>query len=413
MDLSLEAAARDAPDRPALVLADRSLTYAELANRAARVAGALAARGLRRGDRVALTGAATADSVIAIHAVWHMGATVVPVHPRLTAVERARLIAEAGAIEMPHVAAAAPVPAAAADPLAIVFTSGTTGRPKGAVLSAAAFAAAARASAVVLGWRDGDAWQLALAPAHVGGLAILVRCLAARRAVAIDAPATILSVVPTQLHRMLARSLPPGVRAILVGGAPVEPALLARAEGWPVHTTYGLTEACATVALDGRPLPGVGVRISPTGTIQVAGPTLMSGYLHDPAPFTQDGWLDTGDLGALDADGRLQVFARRTDLILSGGENVYPAEVEDALAELPGVAAACVFGVPDPEWGQVVCAALVCTTAPPDLAPLRARLAGFKCPRRVAVVPALAIGPSGKLDRAATAAAAAPLLRRV
>src|SRR5262249_10691805 len=226
--------------------------------------------------------------------------------------------------------------------------------------------------------------------------------LHARAAVTIDAPATIASLVPTQLHRIVEgrASLPPGLRVILLGGAPAPPALVARSPV-PVVTTYGLTEACGTVALAGVPLPGVEVRISPEGTIQLDGPTLMSGYLHDPSPFTPDGWLDTGDLGALDAAGRLEIFARRTDLILSGGENVYPSEVEGALSELPGIAAACVFGVPDPEWGQVVCAALVGDRASDPVAQLRDRLAPFKLPRRIVWVDALPLNPAGKIDRGA------------
>ena len=299
------------------------------------------------------------------------------------------------------------------------------------MLSSAAFAAAARASAENLGWRADDSWHLALAPAHVGGLSILVRCLAARRAVVLGdlAGATLASMVPTQLHRLVAAGVapPPSLRAVLVGGAPTPPALLARsrAAAWPVLTTYGLTETCGQVATQrpgargpgAHPLPGASVRIAPAGTIQVTGPMLMSGYLGQPAPFTDDGWLDTGDLGRLDDEGNLHVLARRTDLIVSGGENVYPAEVEAALLEIPGVAGACVFGVADELWGQVVCAALVCAGPGPDDAELRAhlaaRLAGFKRPRRIARLDALTVGGSGKLDRAATAARALGLLRTI
>jgi len=334
------------------------------------------------------------------------------------------------------------VPPAPADPLAILFTSGTTGRAKGAVLPAAAFAAAADASAQNLGWRDDDRWLLALTPAHVGGLSILVRCLRARRAVVVGPVtpetiarhrATLVSLVPTQAQRLLDSGWtpPPHLRALLLGGGPAAPAFLGAADDrcWPVLTTYGLTETCAQVTTQrpgtrnrgergaGPPLPGVRVRISAAGTIQVGGPTLMRGYLRGAAPFTDDGWLDTGDLGRLDDEGNLHVLARRTDLIVSGGENVYPAEVEAALLEIPGVAGACVFGVADELWGQVVCAALVCDGPGPDDAELRAhldaRLAGFKRPRHIARLDALSVGGSGKLDRAATAARALRLLRPV
>ena len=430
---------------PALVSDAGVLGYDDLAAQLPALAGALSARGVAAGDRVAFVAEATVDTALAVHAAWYLGATVVPLHPRLTAGEHAALLDEARPvhrIDLPLVPGV-PVPVGpAADPLAILFTSGTTGRSKGAVLSAAAFAAAADASALNLGWRDDDRWLLALTPAHVGGLSILIRCLRARRTVVLGpvAPETIarhrvtlVSLVPTQAQRLLAAgwSPPAHVRALLLGGGPAPPALLAATDdgGWPVLTTYGLTEACAQVTTQrpgtrnrgergsGPPLPGVGVRISAAGTIQVGGPTLMTGYLHHAAPFTEDGWLETGDVGRLDDAGCLHVLARRSDLIVSGGENVYPAEVEAVLLEVPGVTAACVFGVADEDWGQIVCAALVCQGQGPDdeavKMHLAARLAGFKRPRRVARLDALSVAGSGKIDRAATAARARARLRRL
>ena len=436
----LAQAALEGPDRPALVTDAETLSYSELLDAAARRAGALAALGIRPGDRVAFVTepTPTVETFVAIHAVWHLGATLVPLHPRLTAAEIAVILDEAAPVRLVTLPlpAGEPAPSAAPESLAVLFTSGTTGRPKGAVLSARAFAAAAEASAANLGWRDDDRWLLALTPAHVGGLSILVRCLLARRTVVAGplAPETIarrrvtlVSLVPTQAQRLLAEGwTPPAhLRGLLLGGGPAPPALLAAADdrGWPVLTTYGLTEACAQVTTQkpgtrnrgeqgaGPPLPGLGVRISTAGSIQVGGPTLMSGYLRQPAPFTDDGWLDTGDLGRLDDAGCLHVLARRTDLIVTGGENVYPAEVEAALIELPGIAAACVFGIPDETWGQIVCAVLVTIGLTDALAArLATRLAPFKRPRRIVVVDSLPLGPTGKIDRAAAAAQARRML---
>src|SRR5690606_8955190 len=155
-------------------------------------------------------------------------------------------------------------------------------------------------------------------------------------------------------------------------GAACSERVLARAvsRGLPLRTTYGLTEACSQVTTairdvrgpedgSGEPLPGVLLRIGESGSIQVRGPPLFDGYLGMPSPFDAEGWFETGDLGRIDQAGRLHVLARRRDLIVTGGENVYPAEVESALERLPGVRAACVFGVCDETWGQRVVAAVV------------------------------------------------------
>ncbi len=280
---------------------------------------------------------------------------------------------------------------------------------------------------------------------HVGGLSILTRCLAARRAVILEPRfdpdavlaaivakrATLLSVVPTMLKALLERddrSVLAGLRAVLSGGAATPWALLEECgrRGVPALTTYGLTEACSQAASQaprspyvpergsGRALPGVELRVEDGGRIHLRGPTLMSGYFRgegrapDTSAFT-DGWLDTGDLGELDAAGNLQVHARRTDLIVTGGENVYPLEIEQCLEALPGVKRALVFGVPDARWGQIVAAAIeieieTATDAALDEAAIAAaitsRLAAHKRPRLIAVVPTLAVTGSGKLVRA-------------
>ena len=492
MALSVFAAAAEAPDRPAILTDHETLTWAQLAARVRPAVAALRSRGAwgsgsgsgsGSADRpVALVAANDVDTAVAIHALIALGAPALLLHPRLTAPERRALLDAAGVAEAVDAASlaagsagsaeaaeaeeeeegASPGGASSPDPapppadertLAIVHTSGTSGTPRGVVLSRRAFAASAEASAANLGWRDDDRWLLPLPLAHVGGLSILTRTLLARRAAVLVPGAepgglmdavrrhrvTLLSVVPTVLKRLL--ELDPGapppdhLRAVLLGGAAASPALLARAAdaGWPVLTTYGLTEACSQVttqrygtvnrgeAGSGAPLPGTEVRIGDDAAIHVRGPTLFSGYLPagDP-PFLEGGWLATGDRGRLDDAGNLHVLGRRTDRIVTGGENVDPVEVEQALEALPGVAEACVFGVPDEEWGERVCAAVV--PAGPGvgwdelaarLGELRGRLAPFKRPRWLALLPSLPRNRTGKVDRRAVAREAGPHLRPI
>jgi O-succinylbenzoic acid--CoA ligase len=219
---------------------------------------------------------------------------------------------------------------------------------------------------------------------------------------------------------------PAHLRAVLVGGAAAPAKLLERAtqRRLPIVVTYGCTESCSQVVATpyayrfdaarcgaGRPLPGAQVRVV-GGHIEVRGPMRMAGYAGEP-PLDAQAWFDTGDLGDFDADGFLHVKARAGDLIITGGENVYPAEVERVLEAFPGVAAAAVFGIADDTWGQVVAAALVTPGAPVDERELAAflgdRLSPQKRPRRICTVPALPHTPAGKLDRAALPALAMAL----
>ena len=333
---------------------------------------------------------------------------------------------------------------------ALLFTSGSSGRRKCVLLDRAAFAASAAASAAVLGWHADDRWLACLPLAHIGGLSVLARCLwAGRTAVLVDpAPrfdaaavahqiardrVTLCSLVPTMLARLLdhdpAWRPPAHLRAVLLGGAPPSAALLERAaaRGLAVRTTYGMTETCSHVAIDGVLLPGVEAAIGDGGRIALRGPMLMRGYApadhrnpsagmtnptrsaSPPAPRALDdaGWFLTADRGVLDG-GRLRVLGRADAVILSGGENVDPSAVEAALESLPGVAAACVFGVPDDDLGERVCAAVVpAASGLPALADLdralRALLAPHERPRRVALLDELPLGASGKVDRGETA----------
>jgi O-succinylbenzoic acid--CoA ligase len=450
--------------RTALVADGRAWTFGELDARMGGFVAALVGAGVAPGDRVALRGSNRAETVTALLGMAAAGVTAVLVHPRLTAAEARVLIDDAevrasldddgvdallrDGVDRPWPALPAPT---TGDPLAMIYTSGTSGRAKGAVLTHGAFAASADASARNLGWAPGDRWVAALPVAHVGGLSVLTRCLLARRPVALlprfDAAAvldavraggTIVSVVPTMLRALLEAdrgNALAGARVVLVGGAACPAELRGECRKRRVRAlmTYGMTEMCSQVATQrptreaavqrgvGRALYGVELRIADdegaalaageVGRITVRGPMRMRGYWRQ-APLAPEEWFDTGDLGALDADGVLSIHARRTDLIVTGGENVYPVEVEHCLEAHPSVAAALVFGLPDEVWGQRVAAVVVARGEVADEAAWRAslaehvaaRLAGFKRPRALARAAAIATLPSGKPDRAGAAA---------
>lgn len=375
----------------------------------------------------------------------------------------ARLAASLGAVPCVSLAAVAAQRAAGGEPgptasLAldaphtIIYTSGTTGRPKGAVLTAGNHWWSATASALNLGLHADDRWLAVLPLFHVGGLAIVLRGAIYGMPVvlherfdpgaalaAIDHEGvTIASLVAVMLQRMLElrgeRPLPPNFRCALLGGGPAPRPLLetCAARGVPVVQTYGMTETASQAATlapadalrklgsAGQPLLPLELRIraaghdaapGEVGEICVRGPMVTPGYHNNPgasAAALVDGWLHTGDLGYLDAEGFLYVVERRSDLIISGGENIYPAEVEAVLLAHPAVAEAGVVGVPDARWGQVPVAAVVVAAgyAPDEAlaaelhAFCRARLATYKCPRRVHFQIALPRTAAGKLRRA-------------
>ncbi len=409
--LSIIAAAREAPDRIAIATASGAWTFAQCAE-------------LIRLPERALIARPAVETVLAIYAALEARRPLALLHHRLAADELARQhrIAEG---ELPD------------DTAAVLFTSGSTGASRGVALSRTALEAAALASTAHLGWHDGDRWLLALSMAHAGGLSIVVRCLAGRRPVGLcdhdfdrdrtidrlDRECTIASLVPTQLAALLdAPTWRPWhkLRAILLGGAAAPPALLERAaaRGVPFLTTYGMTEtlgqiATAAPARAGDPraplvlLPGVEVHAGTPDApapIELRGAMLATRYLGGAAiapAFT------TADLGYLDARGALIIAGRRDDVIITGGENVHPSAIEAVLAATPGVRAACVFGVADERWGQVVGAALV-VEPDFDLAAAatawHASLPAHARPRQLARCAALPQLPSGKVDRRAAAA---------
>ena len=493
--------ARATPHKLAVLSGGRLVSYAELERLADRLAAGLTARGVQAGDRVAMSLGNSLEAIALIHAVARVRAVLVPLNTRLTAAERGRQIdmveptllavdkeptaedeGEAKGELQPATGAASasktaaivtltkltqdaahiqrvdsdrcspPSPRSGSQPQSIIFTSGTTGAPKGVVLTFDNHFWSANASAYRLGLDTGDRWLSCLPLYHVGGLSVVFRsCLygtaivlqrgfdleAFQRSLREDG-VTLTSLVPTMLHRLL-HSLPgaawsgAALRMILLGGAAATPELLdaAAKAGVPVATTYGLTEAASQVATAlptdaqrkpasvGRPLMFTELRIvdrdgsrlppGKIGELLVRGPQVMAAYYGNPdatASALQDGWLRTGDMGYLDSDGDLFVVQRRKDMIVSGGENIYPAEVEAVLRAHPAVADACVVGLRDAEWGQR-CAAAVQLHAGQGLsredllAYSRTRLAGYKQPsaQHIRFVDALPQTVSGKIAR--------------
>ena len=425
--LSIFAAARDAGDAPGLRVGDRLYTFAQLADMTKQRLFALRPE-LREGLPCKLEGTNALETLITLYALLEIHVPALLVHPKLMPPERAAL----------SIAAARAGPLSHADAAAIIFTSGTTGEPRGAVLTRSGLLASAEASAANLGWKSDDAWLLCMPIARVGGLSIVTRCLAARRCAVLvsgfDAGLfpnwiatwriTLVSLVPTMLTRVFdahpAWRAPPHLRCVVLGGATASPRLLRHAQDrrMPIILTYGLTETTSQVVATpyaarfapadcgaGIALRGIGVRVD-DGRIEVRGPTLMAGYWNEK-PLVAGAWVDTGDLGEIDAGGYLHVHSRREDLIVTGGENAYPAEVERTLEAFPGIAAAGVFGVPDEVWGHTVAAALIAEASPPPDAALfeyvSTQLAPHKRPRHVCYLPHLPHGPSGKLDRRALA----------
>jgi o-succinylbenzoate---CoA ligase len=311
------------------------------------------------------------------------------------------------------------------DTAVILSTSGSTGVPKAVELSAAALLHSARASLARLGARPGERWLCCLPAAYIPAIGVLVRSLVsgtdpvlADRADAETVAASgcaHVSLVPTQLRRLLGSDIDmstplAGFRSVLLGGAAAPADLLdaARAAGVRVVTTYGMTETCGGCVYDGTPLDGVRVEIREeaedgSGRIWLAGPVLFSGYL-DGLPGPDHGWFRTGDLGHVDAAGRLVVHGRADDVINTGGFKVVPGEVAEALRTCPGVSDVAVVGLPDPEWGERVIAVVVPADPadPPGLDLLRLhvqrRLPRYAAPSRVVLVDAVPLLPSGKHD---------------
>ncbi len=502
------------PKASSLIIGEQQWTYRELDTAVSTTAAFLYNNGIRSGAHLAILMPNSFATVCLIHAAARLGAVLIPLNTRLTAAELSWQLNQADATTLVVDKTFVEIGRKAGKLVncellmvngyledktsltinnqqstinnslqAIVFTSGTTGRPKGAMITFDNHFAGAMASAYRLGLDVNDRWLSVLPLYHVGGLAVIFRSCLYGTAVLLhsrfhldtinhsldhDQP-TLISLVPTMLYRLLNTRThwPASLRLILLGGAAAAPELVEAAntltknkkqktknrkrraesgEQFTIHnsqftihysplvaTTYGLTEAASQVATQtptdtaqkpgsvGKPLLFTKVDIvdengrslppGDYGEIVVSGPTIMQGYYNNPEATEQalrNGRLHTGDIGYLDEDGDLWLVQRRSDIIVTGGENVYPAEVEKALEENTAVSAACVVGIPDPEWGQKVVAMVQRLpnkqiSEQALLAFSRERLAGYKQPRHIHFVDQLPLTASGKIHRKAVA----------
>jgi fatty-acyl-CoA synthase len=502
---AFDAAVRRGPDRPLLITGARSLTYAEVDREAAALAAAMADAGLGPGARIASILPNRPEAVITLLAVARLGATLVPCNPALTPHELGHLLRQA---QVSMVVAGSPIggrdlldwyqavlpglpelesvvavgaddlwledrlhtwgdlvrrgrrltaPAAPRDPaatLAILFTSGTTGKPKGVSLTHAALVGNARATAGVLHTGNADVALLAVPHFTVFGITVTIGALDAGAALAPLAhfsPAdvvermralgvTLCHGVPTMFALLVRQSgftkgALPALRSGLIAGSPVPQDLVRAVRAvCDVEIAYGMTEAGPAITLTrptdgaeqrtatvGRPLEGVEVRLVEAGTgtaaeLVVRSPFLMAGYDRMPAEtrqaFTSDGFLRTGDLAELDRDGCVRIVGRRKEIIIRGGVTVAPRELEDVLRAHPAVGDVCVVGVPHDVLGEMTCACIVPTEGAlvrgeEILAFARERLADYKVPDLVRVLDALPMTASGKVQRRELAQAVA------
>ncbi len=483
------------PNTPALIINAHTWTYAELDELVEQTAVFLHNNNIRPDDHVAALLPNGLEYVCLVHALARLGAVLVPLNGRLTPIELQWQIDHIGCkavVRMDngeliidneeHSSLHAPFSIfnfqfSINNVQAVVFTSGTSGKPKGAMITFANHFWSATASAYRLGVSPDDRWLSVLPLYHVGGLAVLFRSCLYGTAVILhtrfhlptinasldnDNP-TLISLVPTMLLRLLdsRQNWPSSLRLILLGGAASPPDRIKKANAlprqhpnnnslFPIHyslfplvaPTYGLTEATSQVATMppneaaqkpgcvGKPLMFTSIKIvgedgeelppNQIGEIIVTGPTVMAGYWgkeierleigdneippSPPLPRSPAPPLRTGDLGYLDNDGDLWIVQRRTDLIVTGGENVYPSEVEKVLRGQTAVYAACVVGIDSPEWGQTVAAMVqlhpnATVTEAELLTYCRQQLAGYKLPRHIQFVNALPQTASGKIAR--------------
>jgi malonyl-CoA/methylmalonyl-CoA synthetase len=437
--------------KPAFLFADGTqLSYGALEESVARAAGQLIAQGVRPGDRVALQVEKSVAAVAIYLATLKAGAVFLPLNAAYTASEvdyflkdaEPRVFITDAEGFVAQAASAAPlatsVPRAAADLASIIYTSGTTGRSKGAMLSHGNLAANAAALHEIWGFTPDDVLLHALPIFHVHGLFVALHCAFLSGAPMVWLPkfddaqvlaglakSTVMMGVPTFYTRLLAnpgftRERAQHMRLFISGSAPLLESTFAEFEqrtGQRILERYGMSEAVIITSNPlhgdriagsvGYPLPGVDLRVGggeATGVIEIRGPSVFSGYWRMPEKtaeeFTADGYFLTGDVGRQDRDGRVWISGRAKDLIISGGFNVYPKEIELVLDELAGVIESAVVGVPHPDFGEGVVAVVIGAGDEAQMiAECRQRLAAFKAPKRVVFVDELPRNAMGKVQK--------------
>jgi O-succinylbenzoic acid--CoA ligase len=361
----------------------------------------------------------------AVFAAWDAGEAIFPVDPAAPAAERERLLAQLRPTHIQDADGRRAVPGgvpAAAGTVALIATSGTTAHPKGVELTRRGMEVMGRGYSDGLDAGPDDRWLACLPLHHVASLGVLARAYVTgvpwtvhdgfdiervARAPRSDG-ATMVSVVPTALRRLLDAGAPMhAYRRVIVGGAPCPPDLRERAEraGVTVVDAYGMTETWGGWALDGVPIAGAEARVAADGELFVRGEMVMRGYRLDPEQTARvldaDGWLATGDVAEI-VDGKVRVFDRKKDLVITGGVNVSPTEVEGVLARHDAVLDVCIVGAPDPEWGERVVAYVVAreSVPPPSLGELRefarSSLSAAKLPRELVLVAEIPRSGGGK-----------------
>jgi fatty-acyl-CoA synthase len=454
--------ARTTPARVAIDHLGRELTYAELDEASERLAAAFVARGLRRGDRVATLTGNSPEHVAVFFACAKAGLILAPLSWRLAPAELAYQLEDAEPalflvedehaalaqvaghpfeqLLVPEVAGAPPTAGAEDDdPLLLVYTSGTTGRPKGALLTHANCFWTNLSFDLATGVSGDDVVLQVLPQFHCGGWnvqallgwwkgarIVLERSFDPARCLALIEEKRVTTMMGVPANYLFLSQEPAfatadlsSLRRAVVGGAPMPDALLEvwHERGVDVVQGYGLTEAAPNVLClppedavrkigwAGKPYPHVDVRLSDEEELQVRGPNVFAGYWRNPeatADVLVDGWLRTGDIAERDDEGFYRIKGRLKDMYISGGENVYPAEVESVLHEHPAVADTAVVAVPDDRWGEVGVAFVVPAGEVSEeelIEFVRGRLARFKAPKTVRFVDVLPRSGMGKVQK--------------
>ncbi|WP_456277891.1 o-succinylbenzoate--CoA ligase [Bacillus sp. AK128] len=463
------------PDRVALKMGDREITFLALHNQVLQTAGRLYTMGIRKESKVGLLSHNSVEMVELIHALKYVGAVTVLLNTRLTSSEQLWqmndsgvnfLVTESTFIKSLEQATSIPVISYASlydieassevetqrefnlnQPDTIMYTSGTTGKPKGVIHTYGNHYWSSIGSALNLGIHQDDSWLVCVPFFHVSGLSILMRSVIYGMKVVIleqfdpikvnevieKEKITMISVVSTMLTQMVEQleqehlSYPESLRCVLLGGGPAPKVLLEKGKTYqiPVFQTYGMTETASQIVTlapeysllklgsAGKPLfhsqvkilkDGIEQNRLEPGEIVVKGPTVTAGYYNRPEATDEsimDGWLHTGDIGYLDEEGFLYVLDRRKDLIISGGENIYPAEVESVLLSHPSIKEAGVVGLEDDKWGQIPVAFIVGDdlTFSDIYSYCSERMAKYKVPKKVYFVTEMPRNATNKLQR--------------